>query len=447
MRGRPLVLASLFSIALLLAHLVLGVVDGSFSSLAPKAALAQPVDYYAAGFETGGPWGGVQAMWDVQDVYAPNWVDGAGALQAVWGFTILNPPIEYVQVGYVHGWLKNTKRFFWAESVAGWGYAAYDITSPTPTAIGTKHQFSIEQTGMGPAGQVIFKVYIDEVCVEASDGCESWQNPGRWVVKMEVGAEDARAPQGHYATVGPTHASYMLRRATDSGNWFNWVPTGKYVDAPNDSFFEYYGDYTRAVYGMGIQYRDPFEGPDGSDPNWPKTTGYWSESGGNIFIHQVPNNWSHLHMDYSNPGGYLLMRRDKNDTNPGSPLVLEFGFGDDMASQAGHFFGVWSGSSQMAIGVNTGYDPTWSPNYYFYRTGSAPVFINTNIARYPSAWHIFRFYITSSGCSYGELDGTSLAYLGTNCSITPGTLQTWGVASTWGLTSVGIWDNAVYFHR
>ncbi|MDP2659502.1 MAG: hypothetical protein Q8R28_02065 [Dehalococcoidia bacterium] len=49
------------------------------------------------------------------------------------------------------------------------------------------------------------------------------------------------------------------------------------------------------------------------------------------------------------------------------------------------------------------------------------------------------------------MDGASLANLGTNCSLTPGTLQTWGIASTWGLTdppnSDAIWDNAIYYHR
>ncbi|MDO8690759.1 MAG: hypothetical protein Q7R39_12245 [Dehalococcoidia bacterium] len=36
------------------------------------------------------------------------------------------------------------------------------------------------------------------------------------------------------------------------------------------------------------------------------------------------------------------------------------------------------------------------------------------------------------------------------CSLTPGTLQTWGIASTWVTdppNSDAIWDNAMYYHR
>lgn len=214
--------------------------------------------------------------------------------------------------------------------------------------------------------------------------------------------------------------------------------------------FEWYDpNRRRAVYGQAIQYWDDFEGADGSDPTWPKDGQHWNESGGNIFIHAVPDDMSHVHMDYSNPGGYLLMRRDKADGYTGSPIVLEFGFGEDMANPAGRFFGVWGNGTQMALGVHTG---QWA-NDYFYRVSNSTTLIDSQRPR-TADWHIFRFYIRyeSEGCSYGEINGVSLLDLGKNCSITPTTTDlTWGIASAWSLTDPpnldGIWDNAVYFHH
>lgn len=409
---------------------------------------------YTKAWQGGVQLAGVQATWDIQDLAAGDWPGGGFALQGLWAITNF-APLEWVEVGYRRGWQgANWTGYFWAESIADWGgYYEYQISQPTPGPLGSPHNFMINYVGDAGNGAHIFRVYIDGLCVQSgSTPCESWHRP--WIAEHDVGSEATQAG----SIVGPTHLKEMKNRAQGSGSYIDWSPNGLLVsknaqDQPV-GLFEWYGDHKRAAYGQSVQYWDPFAGPNSSDPNWPKTAGYWSESGGDIFIHNVDPQFAHLHTKYNNGAGYLLMRRDKYDGHTGSPIVVEFGYSEDLAAQAGRFFGVWSTSptdTQMGIGVNT----SRCPNTYFYRWGPHPIndwTCDTGVSRGAVVdWHVFRFYIKwpEEGGSYGEIDGRAMGQVNTN--LTPDNLSTWGIASAWGLIDQpagydGIWDNAVYFH-
>lgn len=436
-------------------------VAATILSISPAAALdcgrdaGSPYNCYADSKDlAGSPWGGVQARWDIQDLYAPDWwrwydqVNGiyGMAQQALWAGT---GPGEWAEVGYTHGWKTNDMRtFFWAENIANWGYAEYEITWPPPGAFGTFYDFEVDHGWDTPEGRHIFKVYINGTCVSTREGVPCETNHAQWIQRHTVGTEAT----SRYAQIPPTHARNPLNRLYNSIWWNLWTPDSRYTDQP-DGVSEWYGDYSKALYGQGIEYRDEFERSNPNDfPGWTLF-----EGGGDIFIHYDGDEdgvrrLSHVHAAYTNSQSYLLMRRTKADGYTGSPIVVEFGYGEDLATQAGRFFGVWStgDSTQMGIGVHTGR----CPNTYFYRWGPDPVnnwTCDTGVSRGAVDWHIFRFYIRPAPeCSYGEIDGRAMTQK--NCDLNPTNLNTYGIASAWGLVDQpagydGIWDNAVYFHR
>ncbi len=414
---------------------------------------------YALANDEFGPFYGIYADWDIQELGAADWGIGGHALQAMWGPTNTTYPGEWVEVGYIHGKINEQygyRGFYWAERVEGWGYAEYRVNNISPGPLGTRHTFRIERYGTG----WVFRVYIDNVCVQAVEQvpCESSQN--YLIVRHDVGSETTDTT----SKVGPTHARSLWNLPT-SGGWKDWAPTCSdcvTTTIAGSDQFEWYGDYKTALFGKNFQFLDNFERSDGSFPDWPELV---EGAGNDLYIHYIgpdaqnpTRRWSHVHAKYDVGGGnYLLLRKSKNDSYTGSPIVIEFGYGEhgyQNNTQAGRMFTVWNSDGSTALGIGAITSLPY-PNNYFYRVDSAPIFYDTGILR-NSDWHIFRFYIRwpEEGCSYGELDGVNL-YERTgqrNCSITPDTALKYGLVSDWNLVDQptgyhGIWDNAVYDHN